>query len=109
MSSLAQLSATLTVLGALAWLRPPAIAAQGIGTMQVTAEVVRAEPAWTGLQAAQEAARILATAPSSSQAIDLDLSRITVAAPSPLPHPASGSFPSPDARPVAVVIQYLRN
>jgi hypothetical protein len=73
--------------------------------MQVTAEVVRAEPAWDGLTAAQEAARTLTTTSVSRTAMDLGLSSIVVDA------PASPALPSsnPDPRPVAVVIQYLRN
>jgi hypothetical protein len=77
--------------------------------MQVTAEVVRAEPAWTGLYAAQEVARSLATTPSYPQAIELGLSLITVDAPPPAPALPDPSSPGPDPRPVSVVIEYLRN
>jgi hypothetical protein len=66
--------------------------------MQVTAEVVRAEPAWEGLEAAQAAARTLATAPAY-HVIELGLSSIVVDAPTT----------SIDPRPVSLVIQYLRN
>lgn len=68
--------------------------------MQVTVEVVRAEPAWNSLAAAQA----LAADPVSYQAIDLGLSRIVVDVPA-APSPSA----SPDPRPVSVVVQYLRN
>jgi hypothetical protein len=73
--------------------------------MQVTAEVVRAEPAWDGLTAAQEAARTVATTSVSYQAMDLGLSRIVVDPPATPALPSSSS----DPRLVSVVIQYLRN
>ncbi len=106
---LVQLSGTLTVLGVVGWLRPTTIAAQGIGTMQVTAEVVRAEPAWSGLIGAQQAAHSLAVDQASHRVIDLGLSRINVDAPEDLPLPAAAQAANLDSRPVAVVIQYLRN
>ena len=89
---------TVTVLWGANLIRPKAMEAQAIGTMQVVARVTPAEAAWQGLAAAQEAARELAAAPKLQRPrrTDHSLAHIEV------PAPASSATPT-------VTLQYLRN
>jgi len=89
---------TMTVLWAASLIRPTALEAQAIGTMQVVARVTPAEAAWQGLAAAQEAARELAVSSplGSARRTDHPLSQIELT-----------SFPP--SLPVSITIQHLRN
>jgi hypothetical protein len=87
---------TVLLLGALS--RPQAVRAQAIGTMQVSATVVPAEASWSGLAAAQEAARQLAGSPTGEGAgFDVPFARIELA-------PQTGE---PDRRTISIL--YLLN
>jgi hypothetical protein len=96
-----KLCGTLTVVSALAWAQPSAVEAQAIGTLQVKAEVSRADAAWSGLEAAQQLARELegASAADSLRWRELPLARTELLVPAP----------APTRSPPFITIQYLHN
>jgi hypothetical protein len=96
-----RLCGTLTVVGALVSAQPSAVEAQSIGTLQVKAEVSRADAAWSGLEAAQQLARELegASAADSLRRRELPLARTELVVPAPAPTPS----------PPVITIQYLHN
>jgi hypothetical protein len=98
-----KVSGTVTVCCVLGMARPSASAAQAIGTMQVRAEVSRADAAWSGLAAAQQLARDLAgrSKPSLTRRLDLPLTSAELRVPPAIP---AAVQPQP-----VVTIQYLHN
>jgi hypothetical protein len=102
-SAARQVLGIVTVIGALVCARPPAAAAQAIGTLQVVARVTPADSEWGSLRAAQQLAdrapaAIDLTTPSR---IALPLSLIQWIAP--------GARDVGDGRPAIISVQYLRN
>jgi hypothetical protein len=88
----------VTVLVLAALVRPKAVSAQAIGTMQVSATVVPADASWSGFTAAQEAAGELAGSASREGAgFDVPFARIELA-------PSSGEH---DRRTISII--YLLN
>jgi hypothetical protein len=101
-ASAARLSGTVTALCLLAAIYPASIRAQSSGTMQVTAVVVPADPAWAGLSAAQGMARDLGgDTAGDSRRVDLPLATVKL---EPRGEAAAG-----DAARPTISIQYLRN
>jgi hypothetical protein len=92
-----------TLVGFAAGGLPRAVEAQATGTMQVLANVARADEAWNGLSGAQAMIHSVALAPGSSRArqVEISLARIRYQA---VPPAEPGGSPRP-----TVTIQYLRN
>ena len=98
-----KVSGTVTVLCLAGLVRPSAIAAQSIGTMQVVANVTGADAAWAGLSAAQQIALESAATPMAGESRRVDLSLACIQLEVPAGAPAS------DPAEPAISIQYLRN
>ena len=98
-----KVSGTVTVLCLAGVVRPGAIAAQSIGTMQVVANVTGADAAWAGLSAAQQIALDFAATPMAGESrwVDLPLASIQLEVPA--------EPPADDPVQPAISIQYLRN
>jgi len=96
-ASAAAMSGMVAALCLLASLHPESAEAQSNGTLQVTAVVVPADPAWDGLSAAQGLARDLA-AGSGAEARQVDLGLASVRF-----EPRSGK------QEAGVSIQFLKN
>lgn len=91
-----------TILGLGAAALPGPAQAQAAGTMQVLANVARAEPAWAGLRGAQAIARATGPAPGvpARRQLDLTFARIRW-------EPAVARVGTPDV--ATVTVQYLHN
>ena len=103
LSAALKVSGSVTVLCLAGLVRPGAIAAQSIGTMQVVANVTGADASWAGLSAAQQIALEFAATPMAggTRWVDLSLTHIQLEAPA---QTRAGEPAQP-----AISIQYLRN